>query len=64
MIPSLWLGCIFSIKAWLSAGDSEAASRHWLVHVCRPSGVKVPASVSLSYFMHMCVLVCESGSKR
>lgn len=52
MIPSLWLGCIFSIKAWLSAGDSEAASQHWLVHMCRPSGVKVPASVSLSYFMY------------
>ncbi len=52
MIPSLWLRCIFSIKAWLSAGDGEAASRHWLVHMCRPSGVKVPAFVSFSYFMY------------
>lgn len=24
MIPALWLSCIFSIKAWLSGGESEA----------------------------------------
>lgn len=49
----LWLRCIFSIRAWLSAGDSKPANRHWAVHMWWPSS----AASWFCCFLPVCLCV-------